>query len=74
MSDYSKDSFESNSNNQKGGTEMHKLKLSVDLLSVRNMTIAANIFVAYQLQLKEVHSFQSQPPTAVTQKGQDTNL
>ena len=52
MSDYS-ESFEKNSNrsnnNQNSTTDMHKLKLSVDLLAVRNMSIAANVFVAYQL-------------------------
>lgn len=51
MSEYSEE-FEQNSNrsnNQNGGTEMHKLKLSVDLLSVRNMQIAANVFITYQL-------------------------
>jgi hypothetical protein len=35
----------------------HGLKLSIDLLSVRNMTMAANIIVAYEIKLKEVHSF-----------------
>ena len=31
------------------------------------MTMALNLFVAYQLQLKEVHTFQSTPPTPVPQ-------
>ena len=51
MSEYSEE-FEQNSNRsnkQNRGTEMHKLKLSFDLLSVRNMQIAANVFITYQL-------------------------
>jgi hypothetical protein len=40
----------------------HSLKLSIDLLSVRNMTMAANVIVAYEIKLKEVHSFQSSMP------------
>jgi hypothetical protein len=27
--------------------QVHNLKLSIDLLSVRNMTMASNIFIAY---------------------------
>jgi centrosomal protein CEP120 len=64
MSEYSQESFESN--NKSGGPEVHKLKLSIDLLSVRNFSTAANVFVTYELQLKETHSFQSSPPTAIT--------
>ena len=37
--------------------EAHHLKLSIDLLSVRNMTMAANLFLAYSLKLREVHQF-----------------
>lgn len=56
-------------------SEVHNLKLSIDLLSVRNMTMAANLFLAYNLELREVQSFQSQPPTAVsTTKGVDFKL
>jgi hypothetical protein len=32
------------------------------LASVRNMTTAANIIVAYEIKLKEVHSFSSSMP------------
>lgn len=56
--------YEQNSN--KSGTEEanapHKLKLSIDLVSVRNMTTAANVIVAYEIKLKEVHSFSSSMP------------
>ena len=39
------------------------------------MSIAANISVAYNLNLKETHSFSSSPPTPVSQNmNQDTNL
>lgn len=81
--------YEQNSNKSgAGGDEanaLHKLKLSIDLASVRNMNTAANVIVAYEIKLKEVHSFSSsmpeknynvqQPPVAVSaQKGIDTQL
>ena len=60
MSDNYSDSFEAQSIKSgaaRGGAEeqAHQLKLSVDLLSVRNMAVAANVFTAYQITLKEVH-------------------
>ena len=41
---YSSDSFE----NASGAADTpHKLKVSIDLLSVRNLTMAANVVAAY---------------------------
>ena len=58
--------YEQNSNKSGAGGEEanapHKLKLSIDLVSVRNMTMAANVIVAYEIKLKEVHSFSSSMP------------
>lgn len=63
MSDnYEDASFENDSNKS---SQMHNLKLSIDLMSVRNMAVAANVFVSYQLELTDSQNFQSQPPTAV---------
>ena len=76
---YGADAFHAVSDNSNGrqndASQPHNLKLSVDLNSVRNMTVAANVFLTYQLHLMEVHTFQSSPPTAVSQsRGQDTKL
>ena len=49
MSEYSEDFDSNRSNNQTGGSDLHKMKMSIDLYSVRNMSNAANVFVAYQL-------------------------
>ena len=57
--------YEQNSNKSGAGDDQnapHKLKLSIDLASVRNMTTAANIIVAYEIKLKEMHSFSSSMP------------
>ena len=64
MSDhYSGESFEQPSGRSGGNASNsnlpHSLKLSIDLLSVKNMQVAANIIMAYQLKLREVHTFQS---------------
>ena len=59
MSEYD-ESFEqvssgSNPKNRSGDANaLHKLKLSIDLLSVRNMNMAANVFLTYQLHLQDV--------------------
>ena len=75
---YEDDSFEKGSHNSgrtNSANEEHNLKLSIDLLSVRNMTMACNLFMGYQLELKQVHTFQSKPPTTVnTSKGLDFKL
>jgi hypothetical protein len=53
MSDNYSDSFDDGSERVKTGGKnqdpIHQLKLSIDLLSVRNMLMASNLFVAYQL-------------------------
>ena len=65
MSDYENDSFE-NRSNRSAGEASHALKLSVDLMSVRNMSVAANVFATYQIQLDTKHTFASKPPTPVS--------
>ena len=60
MSDEYSNSFDKESSGSMGNNDslsMHKLKLSIDLYSVRNMSMAANVYLTYQLQLNEVHSF-----------------
>lgn len=49
MSDEYSNSFdkESNGSNSNDPSSLHKLKLSIDLLSVRNMSMAANIYLTY---------------------------
>jgi hypothetical protein len=71
MSDYYSESFENNSNQSNA---MHNIKLSIDLMSVRNMAVAANAFVSYQIDLTDAQNFQSQPPTAVPAGNQETKL
>jgi hypothetical protein len=46
MSDYDNDSFE-NKSNKSDTNSAHALKLSIDLMSVRNMQMAANVFATY---------------------------
>ena len=78
MADSYSESFEQASgkaSDKAGGNAPHGLKLSIDLLSVKNMQVAANVVIAYQLRLRETHSFQSSPPTSVGQNQmQDTEL
>jgi len=78
-SDQYSDDFDQSSGSQAKGQGndkgSHQLKLSIDLLSVRNMQMAANLFAVYSLKLKEVHQYQSNPPTPVGQTlMQDTEL
>lgn len=74
MSDnYENESFEKSSS-KSDQNAAHSLKLSIDLLSVRNLQSAVNLVAGYQLQLNELHSFQSSPPTPVNQGGADTQL
>lgn len=72
MSEYEDASFENDSNKSKAS--MHCLKLSIDLLSVKNVANAANVFAQYQLDLTDKHSFMSQPPTPVQTGAQETRL
>ena len=74
MSDnYEDASFENDSNKSKSNG-VHHLKLSIDLMSVRNMAVAASVFVSYSLELTDTQTFQSQPPTPVSTGNQDTKL
>jgi hypothetical protein len=45
MSSYNEDSFENSSENN----QAHNLKLSIDLNSVRNLAMSANVFATYQI-------------------------
>lgn len=55
MSDgYDEASFEADSNKS---SQMHNLKLSIDMMSVRNMAVAGNIFVSYQVELTDAQNF-----------------
>lgn len=47
---YEDASFEADSNKS---SQMHNLKLSIDIMSARNLTVAGNIFVSYQLELTD---------------------
>ena len=49
--------FDSASNKSGNTDSFHSLKLSIDLHSVRNFSTAANLFIRYNLQLKEDHQF-----------------
>jgi hypothetical protein len=58
MSDEYSNSFDKESNVSGNDSQsLHKLKLSIDLLSVRNMSMAANVYLSYELHLNEIHSF-----------------
>ena len=56
MSDNYSESFE-NASNKSDQNATHSLKLSIDLMSVRNMVTSANIFATYQIQLDQKHNF-----------------
>ena len=45
----------------------HALKLSIDLLSIKDLKISANLVCDYQLKLSSgLHSFRSEKPTPVS--------
>lgn len=49
----------------------HSLKLSIDLLSVKDLNVAANVTCSYQIKLSSgSHSFKTDQPTAVGQSGE----
>lgn len=50
MSDYENDKF-SEESAQESADALYKLKLSVDLRSVKNMKVAANAYVQFTLNL-----------------------
>jgi len=70
MSEYEGDSFENHSNKS---DLAHSLKLSIDVMAIRGLATAANVFVSYQIQLTDMHSFTSSPPTHVS-GSQETKL
>ena len=50
MTDYDDDIFE-REDSQQHDDELHLLKFSIDILSVKDLRMAANIFVQYTLNL-----------------------
>ena len=49
MSEYSEDKFDDGASSH--GDDVYKLKLSVDLLSVKNFKMSANLMIKYTLNL-----------------------
>ena len=53
MSDnYEGESFD-NESNKSSANAPHKLKLSIDIMSIRNLAMSANVFVSYELMLTD---------------------
>ena len=51
-----------------GSEQHHKLKLSVDLLSVKDLQVSANLVCNYSLKLSSgMHTFRTEAPTPVSQ-------
>lgn len=63
MSDYEKDDFEL----EDDPSAKHLLRLGIDILSVKEMKVSANISIEYVVNLDEAHAFKSHPPTPVNQ-------
>jgi hypothetical protein len=49
--------------------QVHAMKLSIDVISTKDMTLSANILVKYSLSLgnQQTHSFKSPQPSAIKQ-------
>ena len=65
--DYESDQFERQDSVL--SEKKHLLRLSIDMLSVKDLQTAANLTVSYTLALPEqqkTHGFKSSPPTAAT--------
>lgn len=67
MSEYEDDHFEADTD------QKHLLRLSIDLFSVKDMKVSANLCLSYTINLNKTHTFKSSPPTAVNQ-GQEVKL
>ena len=59
MSNYSEDQFEGASQGSNSAETVHHLKFTVDLLSVKDFKVAANLLLSYQINLHKTHSFKS---------------
>jgi chromosome segregation ATPase len=83
MSSYSQDKFSAESSSDASDLP-YQLKLSVDILSVKNLTVSANVFAKFSLNLQASgcrsnktlvqHIFAAKEPTAVNSGGHDTKL
>ena len=73
MSEYDDASFDNESNKSKTGT-LHGLKLSIDLMSLKSMATAGNVFVTYKFDLVDSHCFTSHPATSVQTGSQETRI
>lgn len=65
MSDYEDDQFEKEE--PSGAESKHLLRLSIDLLSVKDLKMSANVTVSYTINLNKTHAFESSPPTPANQ-------
>ena len=72
MSEYEEDQFERE--DEKVNEKRHKMKISVDFLTIKDLKLSANVVLSYQLRLiQQTHSFKSGKATAV-QQGQEVKL
>ena len=64
------------SNSLNSDEQVHAMKLSIDVISTKDLTLSANILVKYNLSLgnQQTHSFKSPQPTAVKQGNGVTEL
>ena len=64
MSDYEEDRFEQEDTNEK----RHKMKISIDFLTIKDLKLTANVILQYNFKLmQKTHAFKSSKPTAVAQ-------
>ena len=84
MSSYSQDKLSGDSSSEQAADLPYQLKLSVDILSVRNLTVSANVVAKYSVNLQTsgcrsnkslvMHSFAAKEATAVNSGAHDTKL
>jgi len=84
MSSYSQDKFSAESSSEAVGDLPFQLKLSVDILSVKNLSVSAQVVAKYSVNLQAsgcranktlvLHSFTSKETTAVNSGAHDTKL
>lgn len=84
MSSYSQDKFSAESSSDQPGDLPYQLKLSVDILSVKNLQLSANVIAKYSVNLQAsgcrtnkslvLHSYAAKEATAVNSGAHDTKL
>ncbi len=68
MSDYEEDQFEKEEDQAAKSQKAHKMKISIDFLTIKDLRVSANLMLQYSLKLlQQTHSFKSGKPTAVAQ-------